>query len=90
MKHCMKPTQEKSPAQIVFHIGTTDLVTKKDASEIANIIAQLTKFAKIDKNKFSNIPVDTRRRFNVYTTSPTADRRLIDVETTSCVYWDQA
>ena len=72
----MKPTQEKSPAQIVFHIGTTDLVTKKDASEIANIIAQLTKFAKIDKNKFSNIPVDTRRRFNVVSTS--------------CVYWDIA
>ena len=86
----MKPTQEKSPAQIVFHIGTNDLVTKKDASEIANIIAQLTKFAKINKNKFSNIPVDTRCRFNVYTTSPTSYRRLIDVETTSCVYWDQA
>ena len=31
--------------------------------------------------------VDTRRRFNVYTTSPTSYRRLIDVETTSCVYW---
>ena len=30
-------------------------------------------------------PVDTRRRFNVYTTSY---RRLIDVETTSCVYWE--
>ena len=28
--------------------------------------------------------VDTRRRFNVYKTSI---RRLIDVETTSCVYW---
>ena len=29
-------------------------------------------------------PVDTRRRLNVYKTSY---RRLIDVETTSCVYW---
>ena len=29
-------------------------------------------------------PVDTRRRFNVYKTSY---RRLIDAETTSCVYW---
>ena len=27
-------------------------------------------------------PIDTRRRFNVYTTSP---RRLIDVETTKCI-----
>ena len=31
------------------------------------------------------LPVDTRRRFNVYTTS---NRRRIDVETTSCVYWE--
>ena len=34
----------------------------------------------------SNMPVDTQRRFNVYKT--TSYRRLIDVETTSCVYWD--
>ena len=33
-------------------------------------------------------PVDTRRRFNVYTTSETSYRRLIDVKTTSCVYWE--
>ena len=34
----------------------------------------------------SNMPADTQRRFNVYKT--TSYRRLIDVETTSCVYWD--
>ena len=34
-------------------------------------------------------PVDTRRRFNVYKTSPTLYRRLIDVETMSCVYWER-
>ena len=34
-------------------------------------------------------PVDTRRRFNVYTTSIRRQRRRIDVETTSCVYWVQ-
>ena len=34
------------------------------------------------------IPVDTRRRFNVYKTSIRRRRRLIDVEMTSCVYWD--
>ena len=33
-------------------------------------------------------PVDTRRRFNVYTTSTTSYRRRIDVEATSCVYWE--
>ena len=32
-------------------------------------------------------PIDTRRRFNVYKTSPTSYRRLINVESTSCVYW---
>ena len=36
------------------------------------------------KNK-DIIPVDTRHRFNVYKTSY---RHLVDVETTSCVYWD--
>ena len=33
-------------------------------------------------------PVDTRRRFNVYKTSATSYRHLIDVEMMSCVYWD--
>ena len=33
-------------------------------------------------------PVDTRRRFNVDTTSCDIVRRRIDVETTSCVYWE--
>ena len=31
-------------------------------------------------------PVDTRRRFNVDTTSYDSVRRRIDVETTSCLY----
>ena len=29
MKHCMKVTQEKSPAQIIFRIGTKRLVTNE-------------------------------------------------------------
>ena len=32
--------------------------------------------------------VDTRCRFNVYKASATSYKRLIDVETTSCVYWE--
>ena len=32
-------------------------------------------------------PVSTRRRFDVYTTSIMLKRRLMDVKTTSCVYW---
>ena len=31
-------------------------------------------------SKVIGIPVDTRRRFNVYTTSATSYRRLVDVE----------
>ena len=50
----------------------------------------------------SNIrPVDARRRFNIYKTSirrrlcridvvKTSYRRRIDVETTSCVYWEKS
>ena len=33
------------------------------------------------------IPVDIRRRFNVYKTSETSYRRLIYVETKWCVFW---
>ena len=43
MTHYMKPTQEKSPAQIIFYIGTNNLVTNKDSNEIANKIVQLAK-----------------------------------------------
>ena len=38
------------------------------------------------RDVFSSSPVDIRRRFNVYKSS-TSYRRLIDIETTSCVYW---
>ena len=41
-----------------------------------------------DFNAKSNNPVDTRRRFNVYTTSIRRQRCRIDVETTSCVCWE--
>ena len=37
-------------------------------------------------------PVDTRRRFNVYRRLydvATSYRRLIDIEKTSCVYWEK-
>ena len=35
-----------------------------------------------------NIPVSTRRRFDVHTTSITLKRRRMDVKTTSCAYWN--
>ena len=39
--------------------------------------------------KITYFPVDTRRRFNVDTTSYDVVRHRIDVETTSCVYSSQ-
>ena len=43
-------------------------------------------FLIIPKND-KKAPEDTRRRFDVFSTMPTWYRRLIDFETTSCVYW---
>ena len=51
MKHHLKSAQKKSPDQIIFHVGTKDLVTSKDFNEIANQIVQLAKSATTDKNK---------------------------------------
>ena len=51
IKHYMKPTQEKSLAEIIFHIKTNDLVTMKESNEIAKEIVQPAKSAKTDKNK---------------------------------------
>ena len=36
----------------------------------------------------NSIPVRTRHRFDVYTTSITLKRRRLDVKTTLCAYWD--
>ena len=58
--------QEKSPAQIIFHIGTNGLVTNKDSNEIANEIVQLAKPGKTDKNKVAiSGLVPRKNKFNV-------------------------
>ena len=54
MKHYMKATHEKSPAQIIFHIRTNNLIAKKDSNERRNKIFQIFKSAKTDKNKVAN------------------------------------
>ena len=41
VKHYVKPTQEKQPAQIIIHVGTNDLPGNKNSDEIANKIAEL-------------------------------------------------
>ena len=51
MKHYRKPTQEKSPAEIIIHVGTNDLYSVKELKDIANNCMQLAKSVKIDANK---------------------------------------
>ena len=43
--------QEKSLAQIIFHIGTNNLITNKDSNGIASEIVQLAKSAKTNQNR---------------------------------------
>ena len=50
IKHYVKPTQEKQPAQIIVHIGTNDLSTNKNSEEIADEIVNFAKSIKTDEN----------------------------------------
>ena len=50
MKHYVKPTQEKQPAQIIVHIGTNDLSSNKNSDEIADEIVNFAKSIKTDEN----------------------------------------
>ena len=36
MNHYTKPLQEKSPAEIIVHMGTNDLSSDKEPKDIAN------------------------------------------------------
>ena len=38
MNHYIKPTYEKSPAQIMIHVATSDLFSDKEPKDIANDI----------------------------------------------------
>ena len=63
-KH-VKPTQEKQPAQIVIHVGTSDLPHNKNSNKIANKIAELAISVKTCENNVvvSGI-VSRKNRFN--------------------------
>ena len=50
MKHFVKLTQEKQPAQIIVHIGTNDLSSNKNSGEIADEIVNFAKSIKADEN----------------------------------------
>ena len=65
MKHYVKPTQEKQPAQIVIHVGTNDLPNNKNSDEIVNEIVQFTNSIKTSKNNILVSSIVSRKdRFN--------------------------
>ena len=56
MKHYVKPTQEKQPAQIIIHVGTNGLPGNKISDEIASKIVE---FANLIKTSESNAVVSS-------------------------------
>ena len=65
MKHYVKPTQEKQPAQIIIHIGTNDLPANKNTDEIANKIVGFTNSIKTSENNVVVSSIVSRKdRFN--------------------------
>ena len=51
MNHYKKPTQQKSPAEIIIHVGSNDLSSAKERKDIASDIIELAKSVKTDANK---------------------------------------
>ena len=65
MKHYVKPTQEKQPAQITIHIGTNDLSGNKNSDEIANEIVEFSNSIKASENNIVVSSIISRKdRFN--------------------------
>ena len=54
MKHYVKPTHEKQPAQIIIHTGTNDLPGNKNSDKIAN---EILKFANLIQTSGNNVVV---------------------------------
>ena len=50
MKHYVKPTQEKKPAQIIIHVVANDSPGNKNADEIANEIVGFANSIKASEN----------------------------------------
>ena len=50
MKHYVKPTQEKQPAQIIIYADTNDLPDNKNSEEISNEIVEFANSIKTSKN----------------------------------------
>ena len=65
MKHYVKPTQEKQPAQIIIYVGTNDLPGNKNSDEIANEIVGFANSIKTSENNVVVSSIVSRKdRFN--------------------------
>ena len=65
MKHYVKPTQEKKPAQIIIHVGTNDLPGNKNPDEIDNEIVGFANTIKTSENNVVVSSIVSRKdRFN--------------------------
>ena len=65
MKHYVKSTQEKQPAQIIVHVGTNDLPGTKTSDEIANEIVEFVNSIKTSENNVVVSSIVSRKdRFN--------------------------
>ena len=65
MNHYKKSTQEKSPVEIIIHVGKNDLSSDKEPNDIANDIMQLAKSVKTDANKVAISSILPRKvKFN--------------------------
>ena len=65
MKHYVKPTQEKKPAQIIIFVGTNDLPGNKNPHGIANEIVGFANSIKTSENNVVVSSIVSRKdRFN--------------------------
>ena len=65
ISHYIKPTQEKSPAEIIIHVGTNNLSSDKEPKDTTNDIIQLAKSVKTDANKVAVSSILPRKgKFN--------------------------
>ena len=65
MKHYVKPTREKQPAQIIIHVGTNDLPGQKNSDKIANETAEYANSIKTSENDVVVSSIVSRKdRFN--------------------------
>ena len=60
MKH-VKHTQEKQPAQIIIHVGTSDLQCNKNSDQRANKIVEFTNSIKTSENNVVAFSIVSRK-----------------------------